>query len=89
MGVKVAFLQDPAKREGPEPLSLVTASAVRDEGDGKVVYVLKGGRLERRAVTVGEKKNGDVEVVSGVAAGETVVTGGAAKLRDGQRATVK
>lgn len=89
MGVKVAFLQDAARRDAPEPKGLVPASAVREEGSEKVVYVLQGGRLERRAVTVGEKRNGDVEILSGVAAGEAVVTSGPARLRNGQRATVK
>ena len=86
MGVKVAFLQDAMRHEGPEPKALVPASSVREEGSEKAVYVLKDGRLERRPVTVGEQRNGDVEVLAGVAAGETVVTGGPDRLRDGQRA---
>ena len=89
MGVKVAFLRDPAKREGPEPQALVPASSVREEGSEKAVYVLGGGRLERRPVTTGEKRNGDVEILSGVSAGEAVVTGGPARLRDGQKASAK
>jgi len=89
MGVKVAFLQDETGRGGPAPLSLVPASSVRDEGSEKVVYVLKGGHLERRAVSLGDKINGEVQILKGVTAGESVVTSGPARLKDGQKAQAK
>lgn len=89
MGVKVAFLQDEVNRGGPEPLSIVPAACVRDEGNEKVAFVLKDGHLERRVVSVGDKINGELQILKGVGAGESVVTSGPAKLKDGQKAVSK
>jgi len=86
MGVKVAFRETAAEAESAPPAqSLVPSSAVRRDGDRPVVFVLKGDRLERRAVTVGRPLGSDLEIVAGVAAGEQVVVGGDATLTDGQR----
>jgi RND family efflux transporter MFP subunit len=89
MGVKVAFRETAAEAESAPPAqSLVPSSAVRRDGDRPVVFVLKGDRLERRAVTVGRPLGSDLEIVAGVAAGEQVVVGGDATLTDGQRVRV-
>ena len=86
MGVKVAFRETAAEAESAPPAqSLVPSSTVRRDGDRPVVFVLKGDRLERRAVTVGRPLGSDLEIVAGVAAGEQVVVGGDATLTDGQR----
>jgi cobalt-zinc-cadmium efflux system membrane fusion protein len=56
----------------------VPASAVVLQGANHVVYVDEGGgRLRRAAVTVGAERQGSVAVLSGLAAGERVVTNGA------------
>ena len=67
---------------GQGPLSLnVPTTAVLDDGAAKIVFVDKGGVYERRQVTLGSESGGRVEVQTGVAQGETVVTEGAAALR--------
>ena len=53
------------------------------------MFVVKDGVAERRAVSLGEPRGSDVEVIAGIAAGEQVVVKGPAGLRDGQRVKVK
>ena len=48
-----------------------------------VIYVVRGDRAVRRDVAIGRVTADDVEIVSGIAPGEEVVTRGAANLRDG------
>jgi multidrug efflux pump subunit AcrA (membrane-fusion protein) len=58
--------------------------------DGKqVVFTVVNSRIEQRAVKTGPQRGSDVEVVSGVKAGDTVVISSQETLRDGQRAEVK
>ena len=58
-----------------EPVIAVPASAVIDSGTRQVVLVAKGeGRFEPRAVKLGRRGDGYVEVLDGVTKGEEVVT---------------
>lgn len=52
-------------------------------GDDKYVYRVVDGRAERRKVGIGQRRDGKVEILAGLAAGDTVVTAGQIKLRDG------
>jgi len=92
MGVKVSFLRatgDASAATGPAPRVLVPKEAVRDEEGGKkVVFVLLGDHLERRAVTTGLDVGSDIEISAGVSEGESVVVSGPEVLKDGQRAKV-
>jgi len=57
------------------PVVAVPASAVIDSGTRQVVLVVKGGgRFEPRAVKLGRRGDGYVEVLDGVRKGEEVVT---------------
>ena len=49
---------------------------------GKVVYVIRNGKAVQRIVTIGERSGGNVEITSGLAAGETVAVDGAGFLTD-------
>jgi HlyD family secretion protein len=88
MGVKVAFLAESAGAT-PAPRAVIAHEAVREEGGGDVVFVVHEDRLERRAVSLGEVRGSDVEVLAGVEAGEEVVVKGPAELHDGERVKVK
>ncbi|HJX21102.1 MAG TPA: efflux RND transporter periplasmic adaptor subunit, partial [Steroidobacteraceae bacterium] len=58
-----------------EPAIAVPASAVIDSGTRQVVLVVKGeGRFEPRAVKLGRRGDGYVEVLDGISKGEEVVT---------------
>jgi HlyD family secretion protein len=57
--------------------------------DGQtMVYVIDGNQVEQRPVTTGLSNNGQIEIVSGLEAGETVVTAGQANLIDGANVEV-
>jgi membrane fusion protein, copper/silver efflux system len=61
--------------DGDDPITAVPNSAVIDSGTRQVVLVSKGdGRFEPRAVKLGRRGNGYVEVKEGLKAGEEVVT---------------
>jgi Cu(I)/Ag(I) efflux system membrane fusion protein len=60
---------------GEEPCVAVPVSAVIDSGTRQVVLIAKGeGRFEPRAVKLGRRGDGYVEVLDGVSTGEEVVT---------------
>ena len=84
MAVKVAFQERPAAGAPANPARIVTVprNAV-DERDGRtVVFVVRDGRAERRAVTVSGPPTGDAQL-GGVAPGERVVLDPPAALSDG------
>jgi len=56
---------------------------------GTVVYVINGDKAVQRVVTTGLRREGQVEILSGLSAGERVVADGAGFLTDGASITVK
>lgn len=95
MGVKVAF-QEPANGENEaagERGSVVSLppNAVWRDGSRDVVWVIRGGRVERRAVRVGSRGADAVLVMSGLAAGERVAVRipDSLVLEDGEKVEVK
>ena len=91
MGVKVAFLGDepPKSAKGQQPRAIIPKSAVRNDGDRPVVYVVKDKKLERRAVQLGNEHGGDVDVMAGLVPGDSVVIRGGNGLREGQSVETK
>ena len=87
MGVDVAFLEDapPAAETAGSPRLWIPAAAVRRDGGGPSVFLLRGDRVERRAVGLGPENGGEVEVTSGVGAGDRVVVDAPPALADGDR----
>ncbi len=92
MGVKVSFYGEDEdkkaaakkKNQGPKPVAIIAKSAVRASGDSTYVLLLKNGKVERRGIKVGKEVGSDVEVMAGVNAGDTLVTGGPQNLQDGE-----
>ena len=89
MGVKVSFLS-----EAPEPAAaaaaarprlLVPKGAVRTVDGTAIVFVVRGERAERLAVRTGATDGDLIEVVSGLNAGDRVVSDGTVALVDGAR----
>jgi RND family efflux transporter MFP subunit len=65
---------------------VIPVEALVPEGDGYRVYVVdSAGIAHARAVTIGGRSESLVEITSGVAAGETVVTTGAYGVQDSVR----
>ena len=92
MGIKVTFLGDapkPTDTKAAQAAALVPQSAIHDDGGKKIVFLVKDDKLERRAVTLGENRGSDTEIMAGLAVGDTVVVSGPADLRDGQNVAIK
>ena len=87
MGVRVAFQEEVTESVAATHLEIPDA-AVRDRDGQNVVFVLNDGRVERRAVTLGEMRNGRAAVLAGLAAGEWIVVDGPVDLTDGAEVRV-
>lgn len=85
MGVKVSFLED-SKEPGTvasRPAVRVPAASVIKEGDARYVWRVQDGQVERVAVRTGGERDGQIEVLSGINAGEIVVASPVEGLKDG------
>ncbi|MGH9746416.1 MAG: efflux RND transporter periplasmic adaptor subunit [Candidatus Acidiferrales bacterium] len=91
MGVKVTFLgAEPEEKKGSvTPAALIPPDAVHTEDGKKIVFLIKDGHAERRAVTIGGTRGTDLEILAGIAAGDSVIVKGPANLRDGQAVEIK
>ena len=81
MSVKVAF-----RDQGGAPAGrtvLVPKNSVLNRDGHDVVFIVRDGHAERRAVTVSDTQNEDSALSAGVAAGEKVVVDAPADLKDG------
>ena len=67
---------------------LIPAVAVVPGLNEKNVFVVKDGKAERRAVETGTRLESTVHILSGLAAGETVITSGLQQLRAGQSVSI-
>jgi RND family efflux transporter MFP subunit len=85
MAVKVAFREaaTPGAPAVAAPAVLVPKAAVQSRDGHDVVFVVQGGRAERRAVTVNNTGSADAEIGAGVTAGERVVLDPPKELTDG------
>ena len=66
----------------------VPASAVVQRGQMEIVFVVSNGKALLRLVKTGKRIRDEVELVSGVSAGEKIVIEGATGLADGQPLTI-
>ncbi|MGO9864937.1 MAG: efflux RND transporter periplasmic adaptor subunit [Terriglobales bacterium] len=90
MGVKVTFLgAEPKAAPAGAARLLVPQAAVRNENGNNVVYIYRDERVERRAVSVGNARGSDREIVAGLADGDQVVVSGFDGLSDGARVKLK
>ena len=75
----------------PRSALTIPESALLPVADQQWVFVLEssgdGYVVQRRAVQLGRRYTGKVEVLSGLSAGQQVVTRGGLKIRDGQSVT--
>ncbi|HWK74070.1 MAG TPA: efflux RND transporter periplasmic adaptor subunit [Povalibacter sp.] len=84
MGVKVSFLEDSKEQNAAaRPAVRVPAGAVIKDGDASYVWRITKGEVERVAVRTGGERDGQVELLSGINAGEVVVAAPVTGLKDG------
>ena len=92
MGVRVAFLESGESAGAAQPAPrgvLVPAAAIRQDSGKDVVFVVKDGHAERRAVTLGGSLGEERQVQAGVSAGDSVIMEAPATLRDGDAVEVQ
>ena len=96
MGVKVAFLEneqpaakDKGKDKGPQAIAFIPKGAVRSDSNASYVFLIRDGKVERRAVSVGQDRGTDVSVMAGVSPGDSLVVKGPEGLRDGDKVEIR
>ncbi|HEY6266112.1 MAG TPA: efflux RND transporter periplasmic adaptor subunit [Candidatus Acidoferrum sp.] len=96
MGVKVAFLEEvkPAPKEkgkgqGPQPVAYIPKSAVRSDSAASFVFLIREGKVERRAVSLGLDRGTEVAVLAGVSPGDSLVVKGPESLHDGDKVEIR
>ena len=62
--------------------------ALVPQGEDQYVFRVVDGKAVRTKVEVGQRRDGRVEIVKGVAPGDTIVTAGQLKIRDGTPVTI-
>jgi RND family efflux transporter MFP subunit len=93
MGARVDFLEPEARLAGAPtavaaPRIRVPAAVVHEDGGRSVVWLVRDGHLEARAVQAGPMSGGFREIRSGLAGGELLLSGGVDAPREGLRVTV-
>jgi len=68
--------------------AMVPEESLFPVGDDKYVYKVVDGKAVRQKVEIGQRRDGKVEIVSGLAADDVVVTEGHLKIRDGAAVTI-
>lgn len=66
----------------------VPTSAVVQEGNEMYAFVVAGGQVEKRKVTLGRAVNGYREVISGLKEGELLITSGGQGLQDKEQVEI-
>ena len=96
MGVKVAFLEneqpvakDKAKDKGPQAVALIPKGAVRTDSNASFVFLVRDGKVERRAVSLGMDRGTDVAILAGVSPGDSLVVKGPESLHDGEKVEIR
>jgi membrane fusion protein (multidrug efflux system) len=77
------FARATADLGGKTSAILLPEQVIVPRPDGSYVFLAVDGKAELRKVTLGKREPGRVEIVSGVAVGDTVVLDGQIKLRPG------
>jgi HlyD family secretion protein len=93
MGARVDFLEPEARLAGtPTAVAAarirVPAAVVHEDGGRSIVWLVRDGHLEARAVQAGPMSGGFREIRSGLAGGELLFSGGVDAPREGLRVTV-
>ena len=72
----------------PAEALVLPEQAMVPQGDEQFVFRVIDGKAVRTRIEVGQRRDGQVEIVSGLVAGDVVVSAGQLKLRDGMPVAV-
>lgn len=93
MNARVNFLADTNSSEGKStpstPKVLVPKAAVVRRDGSTFVFVIKGNKVEERAIRLGDEAGDFYYVLEGLSGGESTATAGADKLHDGDRVKIR
>ncbi len=81
MGIKVRFLEAPGNAAAGRPM--IPANAVVRDGAATATWVVRDGKVEKRALELGEESAKKYPVLKGLEGGESVVLDPSRRLRDG------
>lgn len=68
---------------------IIPISIIQKTANGDLLYVVEGGKAKAVIVTTGKNSNGMVEVLSGVNAGDKVITAGFQDLDNGEAVSIQ
>ncbi|WP_042455414.1 efflux RND transporter periplasmic adaptor subunit [Neobacillus dielmonensis] len=68
---------------------VIPIEAVHDDGRQPYVYLVEQGRVKKQNVKIGISSGKKMEVINGLASGESVIVKGPEKLKDGMDVTIK
>ena len=88
MGIKVSFFEDGAQPALKNAM-LVPGNAIVTEGEASYAWVVRDGKVEKRAVKIGATQDGQVPVTDGLTDGESIVVDAPKRLRDGAAVELK
>ena len=86
---RAASVSTASNAPAPVPVVLVPKRTVTERGGQQTVWVVAGGRAMRRVVTTGTERLDQVEVKSGVVAGESLILNPPGELTDRALVRVK
>jgi len=96
MGVKVAFLEneqpaakDKSKDKGTQAVAFIPKGAVRSDSNASFVFLVRDGKVERRAVSLGMDRGTDVAILAGISPGDSLVVKGPESLHDGEKIEIR
>jgi len=87
MSAKVAFQSAEVAPAAATNDLFIPKAAVQQNGGQAVVWVANSGHAERRAITVGATRGGDIAIAAGLHAGEKIIIDGGGALADGAAIT--
>jgi len=74
---------DIVRETHPRALLVPREAVVRDLSDA-YVFIASGDKAEKRAISVGLEEAGNIEALTGLAAGDRVIVAGQGGLKEGQ-----
>ena len=92
MGVKVTFLEEreaAQEASNARPAVRIPVSAVTEDSGTKYVWRVSSDKAERVAVSTGSERDGQVDVVAGINAGDVVIARPVDGLKEGSRVKPK
>ncbi len=89
MGAKVSFFEDDVESSKPNTTISIASTAIRYRDGEPIVFIVEDGKTREVSVESGPVSGGEVQIYSGLAAGQRVIVSGPDNLEPGQRVRVK